>query len=383
MSCASSKHRQLKRCESHAGLLQFGLCVLARQDYGLEDRNMSYAGNPTGRGFEGLNTLQVMSPELAWAIQVASGGKEEVLARAVTTLGLLLEGVRLSRWQEVAWRFSYLTGDGFPIECVFSSTDCDVRYTAEVAGPESNPAQRLERAERLLRRLGAGKLPETNIFRLGALQRAGELCYGTWMGVRHCFSENRFKLYVEVPPAKSDAGCKLFSDAIGELPLPTAYTQGLRIIGIEIGLPRIEFYFRRKDLTLEELRLLMRQAGLGARQAELFDLISEAIDRPVRDPLPGSPHGFSVSMDSGGGPTIFSLFGFARSFFGSDCSIRRQLLKLAEKRGWNLDQYARCSQPLSDRMSWKTFHGIVSFVVRPEGPLGLHIGLRPPQKFSV
>jgi hypothetical protein len=338
---------------------------------------MTYAQDQTDKALAAIQALQVMAPELAWTIQTACRGDEEVLARAAGTLYVLLEGIRFSPWQEVAWRFSYLTGDGFPVECVFSSADCDVRYTTEVAGPESDPAQRLEHADQLLNRLGVGKLPEINGLPLRDLQVPGDLRYGTWIGARHCSGKDRFKLYIEVPPTQCAEGAKLFLDVIGDSSVPSVYRQELCLIGLEIGFPRIEFYFRLKDLTPAELRMLVVQLGLGARLAELLDLMSQAIDKPIRDEIPGSAHGFSLSVDSRNGLPIFSLFGFARSFFGSDSSIRRHLLKLADKRGWILDQYARCSQPLRDRMSWKTFHGIVSFVLKPEAPPVLQIGMRP------
>lgn len=63
----------------------------------------------------------------------------EPAARAEASLDLILEGI--SSWQEVAWRFSGLTYDGFPVEFAFSA-DNTIRYVAEVSGPEVDSADR-------------------------------------------------------------------------------------------------------------------------------------------------------------------------------------------------------------------------------------------------
>src|SRR6266487_6459796 len=60
----------------------------------------------------------------------------EVAGQMSRGLVQILQWTETSKWREVAWSFSRLTGDGFPIEFTLSSLDATVRYTAEVAGPE-------------------------------------------------------------------------------------------------------------------------------------------------------------------------------------------------------------------------------------------------------
>ena len=64
----------------------------------------------------------------------------DVVARAACAL-TRSAGVRRSTWPEVAWRFSHLTGDGYPWSWPHHLRPACV--TAEVAGPEVDPVRRL------------------------------------------------------------------------------------------------------------------------------------------------------------------------------------------------------------------------------------------------
>jgi hypothetical protein len=123
----------------------------------------------------------------------------------------------------------------------------------------------------------------------------------------------------------------------------------------------------------------MGQAGLAERHTSLLDLLAESYNRPVQSTIPDENLGFSFSYSLAGGPTIFSLFTYARSVFGSDANIRLRLLELGKKKGWNLQTYEQLTAPLAHRTSWKTRHGLICFVVPPDGPLVLQIGIRPPE----
>src|SRR5262245_59487706 len=86
-------------------------------------------------------------PALTRALRVFAEHSSALARRAEASLGVLLNGVRSSCWPEVAWQFSQLTGDGFPVEFAFSSADDVLRYTVEVAGPELPNSRRLGCAE--------------------------------------------------------------------------------------------------------------------------------------------------------------------------------------------------------------------------------------------
>lgn len=50
--------------------------------------------------------------------------------QARKALGAALDGMRRSRWPEVAWKASSLTNTGFPVEMSWSSRDSSVRWTS-------------------------------------------------------------------------------------------------------------------------------------------------------------------------------------------------------------------------------------------------------------
>jgi hypothetical protein len=123
----------------------------------------------------------------------------------------------------------------------------------------------------------------------------------------------------------------------------------------------------------------MGYGGLAEQWSCLLDLLEQSYQQPLKRAIPDGNLGFSFSFSLAGGPTIFSLFTYARSVFGSDANIRRRLLELAQKRQWNLQTYEELTAPLANRTTWKTRHGLISFVVPPAGPLVLQIGVRPPE----
>ena len=298
--------------------------------------------------------------------------------RARQALALLLHGVYHSPWQEVAWAFSRLTGDGFPVELTFLSHDRSIRYTTEVAGPERREVERFNCAELLLARLGAKPLPEIERTLFRQVQTNGHLQYGVWIGGRHGPEGDRYKLYIEVPKDGSATAEEWVRTRLGELPFLANRVIRLRMIGYEPGSSRTEFYFRVGELEFWEVALLLRRAGMAAQEAELLALIEEVYNYSGRPVLFGSNIGFSFSISPEGKPLAFSLFTYARSVFGGDDNIRRFVLSLGARRGWNLRTYAALSEPLVGRRDWRTRHGMVAFVVTPEFQPVMHIGLRPP-----
>jgi hypothetical protein len=299
--------------------------------------------------------------------------------RARESLRLLLHGVHNSAWPEVAWKFSQLTGDGFPLEFTFSSQDDEIRYTCEAAGPEMAAPDRLPYARNLLADCGAAA-DEGQFASLSSLQTMGPLSFGTWVGGRHGPRGDSYKFYVECPAPYSPAADQRIAELAGTRDLLSSRATDLRIIGYEPARSRMEFYFKTAGLEPWEVILLMRRFGLEERQAELFDLLGKAWGKPVRDRLPSDSAGFSFAVDPDHGPVAFSLHSYARSVFGGDARIRRHVLELAQQMGWNFAAYEAVSAPLANRDKVSTFHGIVSFTVAAGRQPVLQIGLRPPEE---
>lgn len=122
-----------------------------------------------------------------------------VARRTRSALETILRWTLESEWSEVMWSFSRLTGDGFPIEFTFSSTDEGITYDCEVASPEVPDEQRLLSALDTLNRLGQPRPPAEIVDLLSRIQASGALSYGAWIGGRHHVDGDRYKVYAEVP----------------------------------------------------------------------------------------------------------------------------------------------------------------------------------------
>ena len=274
---------------------------------------------------------------------------------------------------------SQLTGDKFPLEFSFSSADSAIRYTTEVAGPELAETERLDCAEQQLVRLGGHHLSVSVSKSLHKIQQSGPLVYGAWLSARHSAGKNSYKIYAEVPEIQSAEVDAFVRVLLGNMPILSSRRLELRMIGYEPDTSGTELYFRADDLQPREVHMLLQRFDVAAREDELFSLIECAYGRSVRNVLPATRMGFSVSLPMRGKPVIFSLFTFARSIFGCDRNIRCGMLALAERQGWNLHSYEKLSAPVANRTGWSTQLGMIAFVVPPEGPLIVHIGLRPPE----
>lgn len=318
-------------------------------------------------------------PALERAIRLFERQSPALAERAGAALEIILEGVCCSRWPEVAWEFSRLTGGGFPLEFTFSSADETIRYVAEVAGPELAEAERLRRAGQLITRLGMRPLPDTVISSLSRIQSAGPLRYGAWIGGRHGQRGDRYKLYAEVPKADAPEADDLIHQLLGAEPLLSQRTPRLMMIGYEPETSRIELYFRVAGLEPWEVGGLLRRTNLASRTAELLNLVEEIYGRSLERGLPGSRLGFSFSVVPDGMATVFSIINYAGVVCGGDKNIRRRLLALAETKGWDFSGYEQFSAPLAERNIWATYHTMMTFSVGAEGPPVLHIGLRPPE----
>jgi hypothetical protein len=123
-------------------------------------------------------------------------------------------------------------------------------------------------------------------------------------------------------------------------------------------------------------------SGLADQNETLFCLLEEASQKPARIRLPGTQHGFSLSLKPGGEVETFTFFAFARSLFGADLSTRSALLTLAARRRWNLLHYAAVSADLQRQQEQGPRHGIVSFIVARASFPGISVGLRPASDFD-
>ncbi len=310
---------------------------------------------------------------IARVLEAVAHHAPQVAQRASDALAIMLDGVLQSPWQDVAWRFSRLTGDGYPVEFTYCSHDITIRYTAEVAGPEYPEVMRLARAREVLSSLGVTSLQNSILDVMSDMQAGHDLRYGAWLSGRHSAEHDQYKLYAEVPDNSAPAAL------LNHQHLTAHPSLHLRMIGYEVGSGRTEFYFRVHHLDDDELKHLLCQVGLADRVVEFWSFIESLSGRPIQQFFPKSNAGLSLSWQ--GEAPIFTLLVSARSVFGGDARIRRGVLDLALQHGWPLAQsrYELATQPLATLTShWKTYHGLLGVTISTEGSPVLSVGLRPP-----
>ena len=286
------------------------------------------------------------------------------VARARRALVHLLAPQSSSAWPEVSWRFSRLTGDGYPFEL----TCCTVphtRYTLEVGPPELPDHQRLPLALSLLRAAGERADVQSSDGRSAAalteLQQGRPLRYGAWLSGRHTNTADSYKAYAEVPVGASWAAA---APLLGALPFGSHCGMvGLASDGSQ------ELYFRVPALTWEDLELLCGRHGLQRHLPALTSLLLLLSGRTV---LPPTPTGLSVTFHSGRLQSI-ALIVAVRDLIGGDGAAQTVLARFFPPQSG----YARVSQTLAGRAGPLTHHSALSFALTAAGLQGVSVGLRP------
>lgn len=297
--------------------------------------------------------------------------------RAGEALSVLLAGVRGSCWPEIAWRYSRLGAGGCPIEFSFTSADPALRYTVESSGPETAPAECLPNALRHIRRLVPdAEVPGELAVLIENAQAAADLRWGAWVGARHSASGSSYKLYAELPRRATAAQLAGWPFRLMTSPLP-GHEARLEGLGYDLSRRKAELYYRASRLDMNGLRLLLGRAGLGARQADLLDLLGEVLGRPARAHLPSLRFGFSLATGPTGGERVVSLFCYTYEALGDDARCRSRILSVAERRGLTLGAYPEMSALLMTA-SGRHRHTVIAVSVGVGGPPVLTVALSPP-----
>lgn len=281
------------------------------------------------------------------------------VARARRALAGLLAPLSSSAWPEVSWRFSRLTGDGYPFELT-CCTAPHTRYTLEVGPPELPDHQRLPVALALLGTAGGSADAQVSAA-LRELQRGRPLRYGAWLGGRHTRTADAYKVYAEVP---AGASWVTAAPLLGALPVGSHCSMvGLASDGSQ------ELYFRVPALTWEDLERLCGRHGLQRHLPALTSLIQRLSGRTG---LPPTPTGLSVTLRSGQLQSV-ALIVAVRDLIGGDGAAQAVLAPYFPPQSG----YARVSQPLAGRSGPYTRHSALSFALSAAGLQGVAVGLRP------
>jgi len=289
-----------------------------------------------------------------------------VAERGRRVLARLLRA-RLDDEQSKAWDGSRLTGDGYPLELSFCSSDARLRCTVEPGRATLPASERLGAALAAL--ASAGERIETPVAtELRAVQSDAPLAFGAWIGCRVSWDSAVSKLYVELPPGRVSAMQHLPPALADRVAVP-------RMLAFVPATETFETYFRVPALEPRHLRAVLAPAGREDDAARLLELVERAYGHRVRGRLPGPSVGVSYSSDAA--QHCVALHFYARALWGSDARIRRGFARLASAFAWNDETYLRVTEPLAARESWKTYHGMLSIALGASSRMSVSVGLRP------
>lgn len=290
----------------------------------------------------------------AWAPAPLSPRDEAVLASC-------LEPLRMSVWPDIAWQFSRLTRDGFPLEFAFTGHDAALRLTLEPAGPEASESNRLNCALRLLEAIGHA-LPECALIAdWRGMQRETALRWGTWLGLRQTANGFRAKLYIEVPrgvryPHAADA----------------PMGGHLRMLGYEPETRRREFYYSLFNIDAPQFARALAQYEIENPHAAL-DTLAEMAGLPVATALQWLGIGLSVATDDDRKHLGTALFFRAAAAHGGQGRIRDALLQQQDAHGIRNSLY-RILLANAESSSLPD-HGVVTLALRSAGDAELRAGI--------
>ena len=274
---------------------------------------------------------------------------------ATAWLEHVLAPLAASQWPEAAWRFSRLTNTGMPVEFAWSSRDAAVRWTAEVAAPETADTERLA--------LAAAWLDwPLDLQPWLHMQRSGKLKYGAWIGARHSPASARkpvsTKLYVEVPSGATLPG----RDAH---PLLRSKVLIWRMIGLNTDGSR-EYYARGQELDLQCIGGMAETVcGDGQALTALAKRLTGGHDLP-------RPSGVSLTLAADDTPLALTWFTFAKAIFRDDRAVSAWLRDQAQ--GTPAQLYAALAAGAPDGR-WR--HGMIGAGIDANGASWVQCGLRP------
>lgn len=287
-------------------------------------------------------------------------------ARAGARIGEVLAPVAASVWPEVAWRSSRLTNTGMPLEFAWTSRDegggaVAIRWTAEVAPPETPDHERLGIAARLAFTDGPDAVC---LARIREVQAPLRLRFGAWLGVRHKDGGDEAKVYAELPPVPAAEA----ATALGVGPHAALRTVGLtaRMAGVFAD-GSVEIYARSMDLDEQALRGLERSAF--DRDDRLWPGVVDLLGIPR---LP-RPCGVSIVLDPEGSPVALTWFTFAKAVFGSDDATVAGLASRTSSMAARRSLWALAGGDPDGR--WRC--GLVGVGVTGRGEPWLQLGMRP------
>jgi hypothetical protein len=318
---------------------------------------------------------------LEGALDAVADLDPDIADRAALALEEILEGIVRSPWQSVAWSASSLTQTGYPVELAVTSGRHELRYAADVVGPERPARDAFAVGCSVLRAVG-GVAPEGSAFErtVSELFRAPDLRYGVRIGGRHDALGDRFKLYVEVPRSTPrPLAAEVLRSFTHDRVLAQLELGRLRMLGLDATAGTVEAYFRTEVANSREALELLRRTALADRAGDLVSFVEATARRGRRSAFERATVGVSVTLAGDGRTVACALFRPARFLFPSDVAVQRGLHELCADRGLDLPFYSELTRTLrAERHPRHRWHGLLAWTVAGEGDPVLTVGLAPP-----
>lgn len=255
------------------------------------------------------------------AITTASGSP--AAERLASSLLLCCETFSRSSWPDVAWRFSGLTADGSPLEFTFSSAGNALRYTVDVAVPETRNHHRIRAACELAVRLGHPRPDEDTLQRWSVVQQDHALRWGARLGVRETGNQESAKYYLEIPLEAQPTIQSLIQSSITR-PLRSSLAV---MMGYEPRSGTTEYYFRQEQLSQEQLDRLLSMLARDEERDAMVQGIEYVCAMPLASALRWTCFGYSIAVGAGK-TSIPKLALFVRtSAIGGAARARQRLLQ--------------------------------------------------------
>ena len=314
-------------------------------------------------GNAGITDITRSVTAVAKEIAMASAGS--AAERVAQSLSVYCEAFDNSIWPEVAWRFSGLTADGCPLEFTFSSVDNSLRYTVDVAPPETQNHDRIAAADGLLVRLDCPRPGAETMARWILMQRNHHLLWGARLGVRESGNSEAAKFYLEVPLAAQPS--------IRSQIDPPIKDSIAVMIGYDPASAITEYYFRQQTLSRPHLDALLGIMSSDEERTTMLAGIEHLCGMPVASALKWTCFGYSLATSPGlQSAPKFTLFARSRAIGGAVCA-RQRLLSSMPFAVKQRSVYRKLVAGLLD--SQLPDHGVVSLYCDHSGVAEMRVGL--------
>jgi hypothetical protein len=301
---------------------------------------------------------------LAAGEAIASSASDQAAQRIRNTLALCCAAFTQSVWPQVMWKFSGLTADGCPLEFAFSSHDHMVRYTADVAPPETPNEQRLAAALVLASRLGHPCLNH-DLREWERMQRGQPLAWGARIGVRDNGVHENVKLYIEVPPQARRSIQSAVIPPIGDsIPVMIGYEDTTRCT---------EYYFRQTTLLSIQMDRVLGAMVSDGQRAAMRDRVERLCRMPMASALTWMSFGYSLKRCAGGAGQDQLAILLRSQAIGGARPARQSLLEWMPPAIRQRSSYGRLVSALPD--SNLPDHGVLELSCVQPGSVALRAGL--------